>query len=454
MAIGAIAMVGFVLRLASAQGALWLDEAWSAILVRDAGTPAAVLLRINHDNNHHLNSIWLSLVGFGAPPPLARALSIVTGSIAVMVAGAIGARHGRTVALVTAFGFAICPVLVTMGSEARGYAPMSLALLTSIWIIDRWLQDDGHPRWTVGLAVAFGLGLLSQLTMAFGICAVVGWAFITQWRRFGFTRATTVTFRQFAPSIVAIAIVAGVVFVPGWVTGTGFQFGDYKPFDTLQYLHAIVEILGYMIGFPAVSLWLLPAAITALVLARSAGVNRLTFYWLAALGFPLMLAMLQAGNPGHPRYYLLVVIALLLMGADALARGLMLGGPRRWAAATALALFATGSTVQNLDLIANQRGDVSAAIRALAASSPQGARVLLDRTTAAAMLTVSAAEMGYALTIADGPCPAERFLLVDRFKGEDFADAIDRCDHRYLPIAAARAHGMSGTHWTLYETQL
>lgn len=454
LAIGAAALLGFAIRLASAQGALWLDEAWSVIMVRDAGTPLGVMLWINHDNNHHLNSIWLSLVGIEASPPVARLLSIVTGSIAVIVAAAIGARHGRVVAIVTALAFAICPVLVTMGSEARGYAPMTLALLTAIWIVDRWLQDDGGTRWRTGLAVTFALGLLSQLTMAFGICAIGGWAFVTQWRRIGFAPALKVTLEQFTPAIIAVAITAAIVFMPGWLTGTGFQFGDYKPFDTLQYLHAIVEILGYMIGFPTVSLWLLPAAVAAVILARGAGVTRLPLYWFAVIGFPLALAILQSGNPGHPRYYLVVVVALLLLGAEAVSRGLTKDGSARWIAATALALFTIGSTMQNVDLITNQRGDVGAAIRAMAARSPEGGRVLVDRPTATAMLVVSAAEQGYDLTIPASPCPAERFLLVDRFKGEKFMPVMHRCGHSYVPIASAQAHGMSGTHWTLYETRL
>ena len=76
--LAAIVATGFLLRLVSARGGLWLDEAWSAQLADEAATPLAVFLNINHDNNHHLNSLWLQFVGFGAPPLLARALSIAT----------------------------------------------------------------------------------------------------------------------------------------------------------------------------------------------------------------------------------------------------------------------------------------------------------------------------------------------------------------------------------------
>jgi len=54
---------------------------WSVRYVRAAGGPVGIFTRINHDNNHHLNSLWLYLVGPAAPPLLARALAIVTGTV-------------------------------------------------------------------------------------------------------------------------------------------------------------------------------------------------------------------------------------------------------------------------------------------------------------------------------------------------------------------------------------
>src|SRR3954471_19649405 len=95
--LGAFILLGLALRVARAQGALWLDEGWWSKQAHDAGTPLGVFLNINHDNNHHLNSLWMQLVGFDAPPLLARALSIVTGTAAILVAALIGAR--RSVAL-------------------------------------------------------------------------------------------------------------------------------------------------------------------------------------------------------------------------------------------------------------------------------------------------------------------------------------------------------------------
>ncbi|MEO7679172.1 MAG: hypothetical protein ABIS14_00570, partial [Sphingomonas sp.] len=313
-----IVLVGLALRIASARGGLWLDEAWSAQLARDAGTPIGVFLNINHDNNHHLNSLWMQFVGFGAPPMLQRALSIITGTIAIPVAALIFRARGTLVALIAALLFALSPMAVTMGSEARGYAPMSLAFLTAILFISRWLAGDAADRTRQRLALCFALGLLSQMTMLFGCVALVGWVFVTLARRNTPLAAVKQTLTLFAPALIALLVVLSVIAGAAYASPTGFQFGDYKPFAMLLFLHGIIEMLGYTIGWPVVTLWLIPGTAILVLLARRAGATHVAFYGLAIVAFPVTLAVLHAGNPGHPRYYLVASIALLLLIAEAI----------------------------------------------------------------------------------------------------------------------------------------
>ncbi len=49
------------------------------IYAANAGTPGGVLWRINHDNNHHLYSLWLQAIGSGVSPLLARLPAILAG---------------------------------------------------------------------------------------------------------------------------------------------------------------------------------------------------------------------------------------------------------------------------------------------------------------------------------------------------------------------------------------
>jgi len=258
--------------------------------------------------------------------------------------------------------------------------------------------------------------------------------------------------RLLLPSALALAAVVTIVLGAAAASRTGFQFGRYDPFDLMQYLHAIVEMLGYTLGVPVVTVWWLAIAPILVVLAPGMGVRRMAFYRLAILGFPLALALLQSGNVGHPRYYLVAGLALLLMVAEMIWTGLAAGGWKRWLGGALLAAIVIGSLVQDVDLIRNQRGDVGAALRALEARAPRGTDIILDRSTGLAMLQAAAAHDRYPLAILENrPCGPSRFLFIDRFKGETLPAASIRCGVHYAPIAQARARGLSGTHWTLYE---
>ena len=447
----AIYALALVLRIAGAQGSLWLDEAWSGMLAADVKTPVGVLWGINHDNNHHLNSLWMQTVGLSAPTVLQRAVSILTGTLAVPVAAAIARPRGSMFAIVTALLFAISPVMVTMGSEARGYAPMALALLTAVLFVDRMLAGDERYDRPLTLALCFVLGALAQLTMVFGICALVGWAFFTWWRRESFGAALRRSVKAFALPLLALAALLGFMVLAALSSTVGFQFGYYEPFAFILFLHAVVELAGYTIGFPVVTIALPLLALALLVLAPRLRVVRIDFYRLAIFAFPMAMVVLQSGNPGHPRYYLLAALGLLLMLGEVIGYGLTRSGPGRWIAAAALAAITGGSLVQDVDLATNRRGDPAAAIRTLQAVKPSGATILSDRDTGHAMLVIAALQARYPLTLAKRRCPAPEFVFVDRYKGEPRPDTFARCGIAYQPLVEREAHGLSGTHWTLYR---
>jgi hypothetical protein len=446
-----VALVGLIVRIAAASGALWLDEAWSAVLASDVQTPLGVFVQINHDNNHHLNSLWLQWVGIGAPPLIARALSIATGTLGIVVAGLIGARRGPLVGVVTALLFALSPVLVSLGSEARGYAPMTLMMLISAWYIDRYLAGDETANRPVTLAICFFVGALSQLTMAFAACALAGWPLLVLWRRKGLRAALAETARLVGPALLALALTLAIVFAPVLIGGAEFRFGSRQPFTILLFLHGLIDLLGYTIGATVISFWLPAGAVILVILARSLGTPRLAFYWLAVIAFPLTVASLHMMNVGHPRYYLLVAVALLLLMGEALATLVRAGGWKAIVGGGALLLFSGASMASNLELVHYKRGDPGGAIRALAARAPNGARVMIDRETGLALMRVAAAEARYPVVIATA-CPAAQFVFADWFNGEKASPAtIVRCRQTYRSVASATSRGLAGQNWTLYE---
>ena len=100
----------------------WVDEVWSLsdVLALESWTDIFLTLRI--DNNHHLNSAWLFLLGSGQHAALYRLPAFVAGLGSVVIAWRIGARDGRLNGGLTALVFAWSFPLAYYSSEARGYA--------------------------------------------------------------------------------------------------------------------------------------------------------------------------------------------------------------------------------------------------------------------------------------------------------------------------------------------
>ena len=109
MAVGAAALAGLMLRIAAARGGLWTDEAWSVIYAAQARDAAGVFLRINHDNNHHLYSLWLQAIGTHASPMLMRLPAIIAGTLSVPLAALVVARRSAWAGIAAAILFAVSP---------------------------------------------------------------------------------------------------------------------------------------------------------------------------------------------------------------------------------------------------------------------------------------------------------------------------------------------------------
>ncbi|MET0374767.1 MAG: hypothetical protein ABW128_10980, partial [Rhizorhabdus sp.] len=369
-----IALIGLTLRIAAAQGDYWLDEAWSALFARDARTPGGVFFAINHDNNHYLNTLWLQLAGWGSPPIFGRALSILCGTAGIVVAGLIGARRSLPAAWITALLFAVSPILVTYGSEARGYAPMLLALLAATWIIDRDLHGLPLRNAPILLGLVALIGMLAHASMLVGIAALIGWTAIEHRRRMAWRPAAMATLALAGRMIAAVMAVL-LLFLVGAMAGRdGFRMGIAIGFDGPAFADALAYMLAFTLGWPlAPDLWLLPILLMPLLIWRTPTFqDRAPFLLIAILGWPLIVMTLQPANSAIPRYYLLSAVALLLLLADLLAVA------KPWFRYGALTLLLAGGITMDIALIANRRGDPGRAVDMIAMRAPKGAVALID----------------------------------------------------------------------------
>jgi len=448
--------VGFALRLASARGGLWLDEAWSAAYAARARTPLGVFTAINHDNNHHLNSLWLQAIGIAAPPLLARLPSIVAGTAAIVVAAAIGARRNAATAIIAAILFAISPILVDFGGEARGYATMTLALLGLILVLDRWLDypESRPPRLMIGALAAFGM--VSQLTMIFGIVALGGWVLIRLLGAGLRLKAIDRTVDAMLPAIAAALAMFAIVFGAAAASDTGLQVGNYKTYFAAGQLRALHMLALDTFGLALPVPWLTVAAALALTLAVTTVCSlrpRIAFYLLAILGLPLMIALLRVPNTHYSRYFLVSGIAALLLAADWLGNAIESGSTiNRTAAAAIGVLVVSASLYRGGEMIANDRAHPSAPVDMMRSVAPQGTTVLLDNERSWAVLRIAAASADYSLTIRQR-CPAAPFLLLDDTGDGIFPETARRYGAVYRLQRAAYTHGLPGMDWALYRRE-
>ncbi len=464
-ALAAIIVLGLALRLWAARGGLWVDEAWSAQFVAQAGSPWGIFWRINHDNNHYLNSLWILLVGPYAPPLLIRALAIATGTLSIAVAGAIGWRRDATTGLIAALLFAVSPILVAYGAEARGYGPMLLAMLVSVLLIDRWLdhdhRDGAPPAWS--LAALTLAGLLAQLTYLFALAAFAGWIITARSRCISIDSAVATTARALGPSAAVLAVVVVFVVAAASSSTTGFQAGGYPGFTLAAFADVLAETVAYTTGFAFPAAWptigVTLGGIAALLVR--ADPNRRPFYLFATIAFPLVLgvALCRIGNAGFARYYLVAVVGLLLLLADSASATIRRGGWRRGVAIVLTVLVIIGCMRRDYALATAARGDPGRAIATMRGRMPLGATVLIDTIRPIPVLDIAARSTGYALAIrqtclapaaAAMPAPAFAFIELDRSASP--MASITRCGTAYTLVQTGRHLALSGLDWALYAS--
>jgi uncharacterized membrane protein len=377
-AVAALTLAGLALRIAAAQGGLWTDEAWSMIYAEKARDPLGVFLRINHDNNHHLISLWLQAVGAHASPLLARAPAILAGTLTIPVAALlVGRRPAAAIAAATLF--ALSPIMVTYGSEARGYAPMVLAALIMLWLAMSALEGRGARRTPWLIAPAVALGMLSNLTMLAPVALLTFWVYLEKRASVGAKAAIPATLVLMGPALGACAAVLLIVFGAAFLSPTGLQVGGYMPFTFLDYTMALSDLTAWTLGLTFSIRWLAVVvllAVGAWMAFRSPTWlgSRGRLYGILVLGVPVAIAVERTGNALFARYYLCSAIGLLLLGSEWVGHAFERRGVPRGLCAAAGALFLVTAAWHDGQLIELKRGEPDRALRIIAAVRPTNGR--------------------------------------------------------------------------------
>ena len=457
VAVCAIALGGLALRFVAAHGGLWTDEAWSVIYAAQARDPAGVFLRINHDNNHHLMSLWLQAIGPAASPLLARAPSILAGTLSIVAAAVLAGRRSQTGGIVAALLFAIAPMFVDFGSEARGYAMMLLAaLLTLLLVCD---AVDARPTrgacwWLAAIAL---FGMLSHMTMAAPVALAALWFYLERRAQVGPEKALPDALRLMGPALVATAGVVVFVFTAGALSTTGFRLGGYEPFALAHYTAALDDLTLWSAGFSSPWPWLVPLAtggVAALVAYKRPEWlgSRARLYALLLIAVPLGAGLIRAGNTEFARYYTTTALGLLLLLSEWIARGLKDRPAVRAAAAVLLVTMAGAGLYRDSLLIGVDRGRPARPLADIAALDPSGARVAFAEPRLKGVVAVAAERSGYPARFAGGCTPAE-FLLASQSRWKDTPPTVDRCGVEMDAIDSSVTVPLTGDSWVLYRAR-
>lgn len=435
-------LLGLGLRVALGRSGIWLDEAWSVVMASDAAGPLGVIAGIHHDNNHPLNSWWLQVVGPGAPPLMMRALSIACSTATIVIAARIAARRSKWAGMLAALLFAVSPMLVLLGSEARGYAPMVLAL---VWIIDRLdlEKDDGGrtatARWPVNLAAA--LGTLGHFVMLPALILLAAWQFFAasgsplQRLRVSADRLAM----PIAYSLVVIAILLGMA----WSAQGGLTIGSSTPFSWSGLALGLSDAAQMTLGIGA---WALLAIPFLLVASPRAGRSDLSLWACLGLGLPLAAVLFHPANIHIARYYLPSSVALLLLVA------IRAGGLQRlrWAGWIVAIAIIIGSLLVDARLIAGQRGKPDRPVALIAAERPVGATVLLSSDRLSALIKVASAQQHARITTVGPVCVSADYLLID-VEWQAPRRSLTHCGRAWTLIDSRPAPYRGGVGWALYR---
>lgn len=158
-----IVLLGLLLRVLSMHEPLWLDEAWSYLIARNADSPLDIIFHAKYDNNHVLNTLYLYLIPPDKPWFVYRLHSVFFGTGTIILSGIASKRFGNNVSLITMLLFATSLIMIRFSVEARGYSALTFFTLLSFILSEKWYNKQTWQRRLLFTLVCL-LGILSHAT--------------------------------------------------------------------------------------------------------------------------------------------------------------------------------------------------------------------------------------------------------------------------------------------------
>jgi hypothetical protein len=308
-----ILVAGVVWRCYALATEFWLDEIWSWKQFAEKATSAADIFfkaEFKHDNNHHLNTLFMYLVGAREGWLGYRMLAFVCGILSILVATGLACRNGAKTALFTCALFATSFVMVLYSTEARGYAPVIFFALLAFLLMERYLENR-----SLALAIGFGccavLGFCAHFAFAHFYLGALLWSgcrLLCNGGGWGM-RIKPMLWLHAAPLCCAalfyfvvvrsMRIGGGYPWEAARVTDEALAWALGYPLDVVPPVLAVLAALG-LVGY---GLWLL----------HQKGTDRWVLYLAVIVVAPALTLVLVTPKTLYARYFILPLTFLLLL---------------------------------------------------------------------------------------------------------------------------------------------
>jgi hypothetical protein len=447
---------------------LWLDEIWSLGLVREIKSPWEILAKVHHDNNHPLNSLWLSLLPAVGPAWTYRLLAWFTGSATVLLAGLIARRQYRSLhpesgagaadaaGLFTAVLIGSAHLFVHYSSEARGYAPAVAGGLLA-WYALSHVSARNAGRWAVVYAAACMLGMLSHLVMMPVMAAALVWSALA----IGRDRS------RWSEGLKCLAVWHAVpwlffgFYYWGFVRRLSIGGGPENPLTGV-----LGDVAAFTFGFPAESgrMLALPVmlgvAAVALALIWRRDRALVVFYGFAAFVLPAVGPAFGRFTLLFPRYFIVSAVLVLLLAGHVLARLWARGGVWRWVTLALVGLFLAGNMQHTYRLGRDGRGQYQAALRLMTEQTPAPVGSVCSDSDFrnGPLIGYHAAAIGLGRKIRYHPADrvpraGTQWLIIHRLDGGEVPPESvgDQRGNRYELVKVFPHAPLSGWDWYLYQ---
>ena len=179
LAVTALTVVGFALRLARYQQTILGDESSTLYLVM-GNSLSEVMDSVSSDAEIspplYFILAWLT-TQLGSAPELVRLPSLIAGTVSIPLVYLVGARAvSRPAGLIAAAVMTLSPFMIFYSADGRGYA-VAIALLLGSTLAMLAGARDGRTRWWVLYGLLSLLAMYTHYTSAFVLLAQLAWLF-------------------------------------------------------------------------------------------------------------------------------------------------------------------------------------------------------------------------------------------------------------------------------------